>query len=260
MEWKNEQVVLLCGGEGTRLREETEFKPKALVEIGGRPVLWHLMRYYASWGYRRFVLCLGYKGDMIKEYFLQYPWRDRDFTLHLKEGRRIAREDGPEMEDWEITFVETGEGTQTGGRLFRARQYVEGDTFLFNYSDGLSDIDLDALVAFHREQKTVATLTGVHPRSRYGVVRSEGGIVNYWREKPMMTDFASGGYFVASTEIFEHLDDACILEEGPLGALAESGQLSLFPHQGFWYSMDTYKEALTLGRMWQKGEAPWKRW
>ncbi len=260
MQTREEQVVLLCGGEGTRLREETEFKPKALVEIGGRPILWHLMRYYSSFGFRRFVLCLGYKGEMIKDYFLDYRWRDQDFRLHLRGGRCEPLGNGSEVEDWEIVFTEGGEKTQTGGRLFRARRHIEGDTFLFNYSDGLSDIDLDALLAFHHQMGRIATLTGCHPRSRFGVVRSQDGIVNYWKEKPMVTDFASGGFFVASQRLFEYLDAECILEEGPLGKLAEDGQLSLFQHQGFWFSMDTYKEALTLNEMWRRGDAPWKRW
>ena len=261
MEWKDEQVVILCGGEGTRLREETEFKPKALVEIGGRPILWHLMRIYYRWGYRRFVLCLGYKGEAIKDYFLNYQWRDQDFTIHLKSGDRVARSDGNGVEDWEITFAETGERTQTGGRLFRAEKYIEHDTFLFNYCDGLSDVDLDKLVAFHEEKGKIATLTGFHPRSRYGVIRSDDNeIVNYWQEKPLMTDLTSGGFFVMNKRIFDYLDPDCILETGPLEKLSSEAQLALFVHHGFWFSMDTYKEALTLNDYWSRGDAPWKVW
>jgi len=261
MDWKNEQVVILCGGEGTRLREETEFKPKALVEIGGRPILWHLMRIYHRWGYRRFVLCLGYKGEQIKDYFLNYQWRDRDFTMQLKSGQCEPRNGEGMIEDWEITFVETGPSTQTGGRLFRTREYLEGDTFLFNYCDGLSDVDLDKLVAFHRAKKKIATLTGFHPRSRYGVIRSDDNeIVNYWQEKPMTTDLTSGGFFVMNRKIFDYLDPECILETGPLERLSAEGELALFVHHGFWFSMDTYKEAMMLNEMWKKGEAPWKVW
>jgi glucose-1-phosphate cytidylyltransferase len=262
MDWKREQVVILCGGEGTRLREETEFKPKALVEIGGRPILWHLMRIYYRWGYRRFVLCLGYKGEMIKDYFLDYQWRDCDFTVRLKSGERIAH-DGGEIEDWEVTLVETGARAQTGARLFRARDYIEGDTFLFNYSDGLSNIDLDELVAFHHAKGKIATLTGFHPRSRYGVVRAgEDEIVNYWQEKPLSTDLTSGGFFVMSRRIFDYLEDDtdCILETRPLERLSADRQLALFVHDGFWFSMDTYKEAMMLNDMWRKGDAPWKVW
>ena len=261
--FKNEQVVLLCGGEGTRLREETEFKPKALVEIGGRPILWHLMRIYYHHGYRRFVLCLGYKGSMIKDYFLSYRWRDFDFTLDLRTGEKTTRpghEDG--IEDWEITFVETGAINQTGSRLSQVRDVIDGDTFLCNYSDGLSDVDIGELVAFHHEKGGVATLTGFHPRSRFGVVRAHDGIVEYFQEKPLMAEQTSGGFFVMNRRIFDYVDDdpGCILETVPLETLAREGELALFPHDGFWYSMDTYKEAMALNRMWDTRQAPWKVW
>jgi glucose-1-phosphate cytidylyltransferase len=263
MDWKNEQVVILCGGQGTRLREETEFKPKALVEIGGRPILWHLMRIYTHWGYRRFVLCLGYKGEAIKDYFLNYQWRDSDFTLDLRTGTKTPRNGNQLVEDWEITFVETGENTQTGGRLARVEPYVDTDTFLFNYCDGLSNIDLDRLVSFHREKGKLATLTGFHPRSRYGVVRADDDdVVNHWQEKPMMTDLTSGGFFVMNKGVFDYLDTdpGCVLEVGPIDQLSRDRQLALFEHDGFWFSMDTYKEALTLNELWAGGDAPWKVW
>ena len=264
MNVKQEQVVILCGGEGTRLREETEFKPKALVEIGGRPILWHLMRIYSCYGYRRFILCLGYKGSSIKNYFLDYRWRDCDFTLDLKSGARRAV--GPaedDSEDWEISFIETGATSQTGSRLSRVRDLIDHDIFLCNYSDGLSDIDLDRLVAFHREKGKVATLTGFHPRSRFGVVRaSSEGIVEYWQEKPLSTDQTSGGFFVMDRRVFDYVEDdpECILETTPLETLAQKRELALYEHQGFWYSMDTYKEAMALNRMWDRGQAPWKIW
>jgi glucose-1-phosphate cytidylyltransferase len=261
MKWKQEQVVILCGGEGTRLREETEFKPKAMVEIGGRPILWHLMRVYYRWGYRRFVLCLGYKGEQIKDYFLGYQWRDQDFTVELASGKKTLHANSEGIEDWEITFVETGAKTQTGGRLFRAQRYVEGDTFLFNYCDGLSDVDLDKLVQFHREKKKIATLTGFHPRSRYGVVQVDrGDIVTHFLEKPMSTDLTSGGFFVMNRRIFDYLDPDCVLETKPMERLSADRELALFIHHGFWYSMDTYKEALALNEMWSAGQAPWKVW
>ena len=261
MKWKDEQVVILCGGEGTRLREETEFKPKALVEIGGRPILWHLMRIYGHWGYRRFVLCLGYKGAMIKDYFLDYQWRDMDFTLDLKTGNKMPRNRREQVEDWEITFVETGAKTQTGGRLYRAKSYIDSDTFLFNYCDGLSDVNLEQLLAFHREKGRTATLTGFHPRARYGVVRADQeDVVYHWQEKPMMTDLTSGGFFVMNRKVFDYLDEDCILEVGPIDKLSSERELALYVHEGFWFSMDTYKEALTLNEMWAKGDAPWKIW
>ncbi len=258
---KNEQVVILCGGEGTRLRSETEFKPKALVEIGGRPILWHLMRIYAHHGYRRFVLCLGYKGSMIKDYFLNYKSHDFDFVLDMRTGEKKFLNQG-NTEDWEITFVETGARTQTGGRLSRAAKYIDTETFLCNYCDGLSDIDLEALVQFHHQKGKIATLTGFHPRSRFGVVRAQDGIVDYWQEKPIMTEQTSGGFFVMNKGIFDYLNDdvECVLETAPLENLAAERELALFGHDGFWYSMDTYKEALALNQMWDEDQAPWKVW
>lgn len=261
MTFKEEKVVILCGGLGTRMREETEYRPKALVEIGGRPILWHLMRNYYHWGYRKFILCLGYKGSMIKEYFLNYQCMQNDFTLRLRSGANQVWNHNDAVEDWEITFVDTGAETQTGGRLFRVRHHIKEDYFLANYSDGLSDIDLDALVAFHKQKNKVATLTGFHPRSRYGVVRVNGeGLVNYWQEKPLMNDLTSGGYFVMRRDIFDWLDPDCVLESGPMERLAKAGQLALYPHHGFWFCMDTFKEAQTLNELWNSGECPWKVW
>jgi glucose-1-phosphate cytidylyltransferase len=258
---KEEKVVILCGGMGTRMKEETEYRPKALVEIGGRPILWHLMRIYSHYGYRKFVLCLGYKGSMIKSFFLDYQRMQNDFTLRLRSGAQHAWNHADEVEDWEITFVDTGAQTQTGGRLYRIRHHIQEEFFLANYCDGLSDINLDALVAFHKEKKKVATLSGFHARSRYGVVKVDNeGIVNYWQEKPLMNDRTPGGYFVFNRSMFDRLDADCILERGPLEGLAAAGQLALFPHDGFWYSMDTFKEAQMLNEMWDRGETPWKIW
>jgi glucose-1-phosphate cytidylyltransferase len=260
-ETKPEQVVILCGGQGTRLREETEFRPKALVEIGGLPVLWHLMKHYDRFGYRRFVLLLGYRGAMIKQWFLDYHWLTNDFTLKLGADAPTMRARNGAIEDWEITFVDTGQETQTGGRLFRARHAIEGSTFLANYCDGLSDVDLDRLVAFHRGHGKVATLTGFHPRSKYGVVKTDGaGVVNYFQEKPMSNDLTSGGFFVFERRIFDYLDADCILETEPFERLASERQMALHVHAGFWQCMDTFKEAQALNAMWSKGGAPWKTW
>ncbi|HGY91236.1 MAG TPA: glucose-1-phosphate cytidylyltransferase [Planctomycetes bacterium] len=264
MKTREEQVVILCGGEGTRLREETEFKPKALVEIGGRPILWHLMRIYDHYGFRKFVLCLGYRGDLIREYFLDYRWRDFDFQLDLRSGERklLARQQDA-IEDWEIVFAETGERTQTGARLKAVERYVTGETFLCNYTDGLSDVNLKELVDFHHRCGKTATLTGFHPRSRFGVVRAaDDGTVEYFQEKPILAEQTSGGFFVMNRGVFGYLstDPGCILETQPMEAMASDRELALYSHEGFWYSMDTYKEALALNRMWEEGRAPWRTW
>jgi glucose-1-phosphate cytidylyltransferase len=258
---KREQVVILCGGQGTRMREETEFRPKALVEIGGRPVLWHLMKHYDRYGYRRFVLLLGYRGAMIKQWFLDYHWLVNDFTLKLGNDAPRMKALGREVEDWEITFVETGLETQTGGRLKRAEDAIEGRTFLANYCDGLSDVDLDAVVAFHRRHGKAATLTGFHPRSKYGVVKADKkGVVDYFQEKPMSHDLTSGGFFVFDRRIFSYLDRDCVLETGPFERLAAERQMALYEHDGFWQCMDTFKEAQALNALWSKGDAPWRTW
>lgn len=263
MHFKDERVVILCGGVGTRLREETEYRPKAMVEIGGRPILWHLMRIYYHYGYRKFVLCLGYKGSMIKEYFLNYQCMQNDFTLQLRTSQQYVWKASADVEDWEITFVDTGAETQTGGRLARIRHHIQEDFFLANYCDGLSDINLDDLVAFHKEKKKVATLSGFHARSRFGLVKVNGdGIVNYWQEKPMMNDMIQGGYFVFSRAMFDWLseDERCILEHEPMGNLAKAGELALYSHHGFWVCMDTFKEAQLLNEMWKSGQTPWVTW
>jgi glucose-1-phosphate cytidylyltransferase len=261
VERRKEPVVILCGGRGTRLQEETEFKPKALVEIGGRPILWHLMRIYYHYGYYRFILCLGYKGNMIKEYFLNYPAMLNDFTLRLRSGTQQIWNHSDNIEDWEITFVNTGLDTETGGRLHRVRHLIHEPYFLANYCDGLGNVNLEELVKFHRDKGKAATVTGFHPRSRYGIVKvDESGIVNYWQEKPIMSDLTSGGYFVFTPQVFDYLDDDCVLETRPIERLADDGQLALYPHDGEWQCMDTAKEAAALNEQWRADRAHWKVW
>ena len=263
-ETRAEKVVILCGGQGMRMREETEFRPKALVEIGGRPVLWHLMRHYDAYGYRKFVLCLGYRGNMIKEYFLNYHWMTGDFTLKLGHDAPTLTSHSQDVEDWEITLVDTGPGTQTGGRLARVAQHLQDeDYFLANYCDGLSNVDLDALVDFHKGHGKTATLTGFHPHSKYGVVRvDDQGVVNYFEEKPLMNDLTSGGFFVFNRRIFDYLskDVSCVLEWEPFRKLAADREMALFSHTGFWKCMDTFKEVQTMNAIWDEGDAPWKTW
>lgn len=252
-------VVILCGGMGTRLREETEFKPKPLVTIGDMPILWHIMKIYGRYGFREFILCLGYKGHLIKEFFLNYPWMANDVTLRLRDHRRVVHEIRP-PEDWQITFADTGLHTPTGGRVARIRRYVKSEDFCVTYGDGLANVDLDRLVAFHRAKKKIATLTAVHPMSPFGVIESEDGLARSFKEKPRLQGLINGGFFVFHRKIFDYLTEDSVLEEEPLRTLAGRGQLAVYEHKDFWMCMDTFKDVERLNRMWAEGRRPWVVW
>lgn len=257
------QVVILCGGKGTRLREETEFRPKPLVEIGGKPVLWHIMKIYASQGYKNFVLCLGYKGHMVKEYFLNYQVTNSNFTLRLSEPHNLRFHSPHAIDaDWEITFVETGIDANTGARVKRIEPYITGDHFLLTYGDGVGNINLKTLQDFHLQQGKIGTVTGVRPFSRYGELSVEDTLVTHFAEKPPLQDgLVSGGFFMFRRDFFDYLqdDDSCVLEREPLARLAHEGQLACYKHSDFWHAMDTYRDFLILNEMW-KDTAPWKVW
>jgi glucose-1-phosphate cytidylyltransferase len=252
-------VVILCGGMGTRLREETEYKPKPLVPVGDMPVLWHIMKLYGHHGFRRFVLCLGYKGHLIKEYFLNYPWMANDVTLRLKTHRQKVHPRHP-PEDWEITFADTGLGTPTGGRVAKVRRYVGNGEFCVTYGDGLANVDLGRLLAFHRARKRTATLTAVHPMSPFGIIESSGGLARSFKEKPRLEGLINGGFFVFNRGIFDVLKEDSVLEEEPLRDLAARGQLAVYEHRDFWMCMDTFKDVERLNRMWAGGNRPWVVW
>jgi glucose-1-phosphate cytidylyltransferase len=248
-------VAILCGGMGTRLREETEARPKPMVEIGGMPILWHIMRSYAAHGYTRFVLCLGYKGRQIKSFFMQQPWLTSDFTLRLGSGVTVLHSPGHDS-SWSITFLDTGEETPTGGRLVRARRYLEG-RFLATYGDGVSDLNITALVRHHETMGATATVTGIKPASPFGVIQSQDGMVSSFKEKPRLDGLVNGGFFVFEQGIFDVLSESSVLEEDPLRALASERRLSVYEHPGFWACMDTFKDAERLRAMWDRGERPW---
>jgi glucose-1-phosphate cytidylyltransferase len=252
-------VVILCGGIGTRLREETEFKPKPLVQVGDMPILWHIMKLYGHHGFREFVLCLGYKGHLIKEFFLNYPLMANDVTLRMKGHRHVVHATHP-PEDWQITFADTGQATNTGGRLFRVQKYIHGPEFCVTYGDGLCNVDLKASMAFHRAKRKVATLTAVHPMSTFGVVESTNGTARSFKEKPRLEGQINGGFFVFHRRISDYLSEDCILEEGPLRKLAVEGQLAVHEHQDFWMCMDTFKDVERLNRMWAGKSCPWVVW
>lgn len=262
MKHSKPKVVILCGGLGTRLKEETEYRPKPLVKIGEMPILWHIMKIYSHYGYNDFVLCLGYKGEMIKEYFLNYEWMSNDFTINLKSGRERVTRHTHETEDWTITFAETGSETPTGGRIKKIEKYVrDDDYFLATYGDGIATMDISELVNFHKAKGKIATLTGTHPISKYGKVKyGVDGIITSFEEKPALEDIVNGGFFIFNKEIFDYMDENCILEDDVLSKLAVARQLAIFVHRGFWHCMDTYKDFITLNEMWNSGNSPWKIW
>ena len=256
------KVVILCGGKGTRLREETEFRPKPLVSIGGRPILWHIMKIYAHFGLRQFVLCLGYKGEMIKDYFLRYEAMNSDFTIHLGQGTAIDFHGAHEEEGYAVTLADTGGETQTGGRVRSIAKYVDGDVFLLTYGDGLADVDVARLLEFHRSHGRLATLTTVRPLSRFGVLDlGDNSEVRRFAEKPAENGWISTGFFVFDRRIFDYLDgEDCILERSPLERLSAERQLMAYRHHGWFCAMDTYRECRYLNGLWGRSEAPWKVW
>lgn len=255
------KVVILCGGLGTRLREETEFRPKPMVEIGGRPILWHIMKCYAHYGYTDFILCLGYKGEIIRDYFLNYEFRYRDITVTLG-AREVKIHNSHGETGWRVTLAETGEKTLTGERLNRASTYLDSDRFMVTYGDGVADIDIKGLVAFHEQHGKIGTVTAVHPASRFGELAIESGMVKVFSEKPQVhKGWINGGFFVFERQVidFIHGDDES-LEGGLLVKLASRNELAVYQHQGFWQCMDTYREMQQLNEVWRHGKAPWVVW
>lgn len=256
------KVVILCGGLGTRLREETEFRPKPMVPVGDRPILWHIMKLYAHYGHREFILCLGYKGEVIKEYFRNYHWNTSDVTLRLGSSPEITYHGNHDEEDWTVTLLDTGQETMTGGRVKRALPHIKDDTFLLTYGDGLTDSDINSSISFHRSHQGLVTLTAVQPEGRFGELATNDTVVESFSEKPdHERGFINGGYFVMETRVGEYLNgDDCILEREPLSTLARERQIHAHRHGGFWQCMDTYREQQLLTAMWDSGNAPWKVW
>lgn len=257
------KTIILCGGTGTRLKEETEFKPKPMVYVGGKPILWHIMKMYAEHGYNEFVLALGYKANYIKDYFLDQKAFTADFTLDtMTHKRKFYLDHRKEVDDFKITFVDTGEDTLPGERILRCRDYVSGGdgSFMVTYGDGVSNLDIGKLVKFHKKQKTIGTITGVHPRSKYGLVEvNDKGLVTEFTEKPVLTDFVNGGFMVFEKEVFTYIKPG-ETEHPALQRLAREKQLSLFKHDDFWFCMDTIKEVEDLNKMWSSNTAHWKTW
>jgi glucose-1-phosphate cytidylyltransferase len=255
------RAVILAGGLGTRLREETEYRPKPMVEVGGRPILWHIMKSLSQQGLQEFIVCLGYKGDQIKDYFLNYDSRINDVTVSLGSQNVTVQHTNIHEEDWQVTLANTGQTTMTGGRILKIQQYVGKERFLCTYGDGLADIDLSALVKFHIGHEKLATVTAVHPTSRFGAMETDqNNQVKKFAEKPKLDQWINGGFFIFEPGIFEYLTEDCVLEAEPLESLARDGQLMAYHHEGFWQPMDTFRESQELNNLWNKNEAPWRNW
>lgn len=253
------KTVILAGGFGTRLAEYTQVIPKPMVPIGGRPMLWHIMNHYAKYGHKDFYIALGYKGHIVKEYFLNYFATNSDFTVDLGNGRVTTH--GAETHDWKVTLIDTGEESMTGGRLGRLRSYLSDGPFMLTYGDGLADIDINALIDFHRRHGKLATVTAVHPDARFGELKlGENDVVTSFAEKPQLDQgWINGGFFVMQPEFLDYIHgDSTVLEKQPLEQAALDGNLFSFKHHGFWRCMDTKRDHDSLEQMWQDGNAPWR--
>jgi glucose-1-phosphate cytidylyltransferase len=255
---KNFPAVILAGGLGTRIREETEFKPKPMIEIGGKPIIWHIMKHLSVYGINRFIVCVGYKGDVIRDYFLNYRSRNDDFTVTLGSNDEINFHSDHEESNWRVTVAETGALTNTGGRILEIEKYISGESFLCTYGDGVSDINIETLAKFHFDHKVISTVTAVRPTSRFGILEiNSENLVEKFQEKPIGEGWVSGGYFMFQPEIFNYLSKDSILELEPLQKLAQIGELLAYRHTGFWQPMDTYRESAILNKIWETGHAPW---
>ncbi len=256
------KAVILAGGFGSRLSEETHVRPKPMVEIGGKPILWHIMKIYAAHGITEFIVCCGYKGHMVKEYFANYFLYQADCRFDLKANRMEVLRNG--VEPWDVTLIDTGENTMTGGRLKRVRQYLGDATFCLTYGDGVSDVDIGELIAFHRQQNARATLTAIQPPGRFGALMlgGEQTHVHGFREKPGGDGaWVSGGFFVLEPEVIDYInDDSTVWEKEPLEQLSREGRLAAYKHVGFWQPMDTLRDKVLLEDLWASGQAPWKVW
>jgi len=259
------KVVILCGGKGTRLREETEFRPKPMVPVGPRPILWHIMKSYAHHGHTDFILCLGYKGEMIRDYFRNYLWNTSDVTLKLGRNPAVQFHDHSDEAEWSVTLAETGEEAMTADRVRRIQRYLTpGESFLLTYGDGVATIDVNAAIRAHTAARKICTVSAVHPAGRFGALRIEDDSrIHTFNEKPQFEEaYVNGGYMVCDYRLFDYLpsDRPVMLEQEPMQRLAADGQLNAYKHEGFWQPMDTYQEAQHLNTLWAEGRAPWKVW
>lgn len=252
------KTVILCGGMGTRLREETEFRPKPMVLIGGKPILWHIMQIYSSYRFKDFILCLGYKGEAIKNYFLEYDLVHSDWTIRLGTKEITRHSVFHDESDWQVTLAETGLHTMTGGRVKRIEKYIDGESFMMTYGDGLANININELLKFHEEKGKMATVTAVRPIARFGELSVDGDLVDSFREKPQIeSGWINGGFFVFRRKVFDYLDEECVLEKEPMERLAREKQLAVYKHAGYWRCMDTYRDLEALSHEWEIGHPGW---
>lgn len=260
---KNIPIVILAGGYGTRLREQTEFIPKPMVPIGGKPILWHIMKIYSHYGFKRFIICLGYKSEIIKEYFFHYNIMNSDFSIRLGRDTDIKIHNSHNEEDWDVTLADTGLKAMTGARVKRIEQYIDSDSFMLTYGDGVADVNINELLKFHKGHGEIATITGVRPPSRFGELIAKGKQVVKFSEKPQVeSGLINGGFFVCNKGFFSYLtgSNSCILEREPLEMLAKDGHLMVYRHDGFWQCMDTLRDMDLLNGYWESENVPWKVW
>jgi glucose-1-phosphate cytidylyltransferase len=257
------KVVILCGGYGTRIRDVADHIPKPMIPIGGLPIIWHIMKSYACFGHNEFILCLGYKGDVIKNFFLNYDAQTKDFTIELGLKNNLTFHSNHDESNWRVTLVDTGLEAMTGARIKKIQKYVGDEDFMLTYGDGLGDVDINELVAFHNEQGRTLTVTGVRPPGRFGELMHSNGVITEFNEKPQATGgLISGGFFVASSKLFGYLgnEEDLVFEQEPMRTIVQDKELMVFEHHGFWQPMDTSREYQLLNLMYKKGGAPWVRW
>lgn len=255
------KVVILAGGFGTRISEESHLKPKPMIEIGGKPILWHIMKLYSRYGYNDFIICAGYKQDYIKDYFYNYYLRCSDVTFDYTDNGRMTVHNS-DTDPWKVTVVDTGLNTMTGGRIKRIGKYIGNETFMVTYGDGVSDVPIDKVVEFHKKHGKIATLTAVHPDGRFGIMDVDGDAIKAFREKSTQdTGWVNGGFMVLEPEVLDYIkDDTIMFEREPVEKLCADGQLMAYKHKGFWHCMDTLRDKEALEKYWNSGKAPWKTW
>jgi glucose-1-phosphate cytidylyltransferase len=259
-----EKVVILCGGMGTRMSEETEFKPKPLVMVGKYPILWHIMKIYSHYGFNEFILCLGYKGEMIKNYFENYSSLHNDFTLNLKNGEKVIHHNNDEIPDWKITFVNTGQKNNTGSRVKQIEKYIQEDNFMVTYGDGVANVNINELLQFHKQHNKIGTVTTILPPPRWSFLKmnTDKQVLGFSKDEKLPNAWIDGGFFVFKREMFNYFseDPNCMLEKEPIHNLTTEGQLLAFQHHEFWQCMDTTRDRDFLNQLWETGNAPWKIW